>query len=138
MLVKCTMNTQANVFVYTKQIECAVKIKNALSGLGSVMGSRLSVSVMSATLLHSLLRSMVANLPDGYTLFTLLNLMTAACAMEVTVFPEHHILWLLLTVPFKTLDRTCILYRLVTLPDKKFMEFCTADDEFILLAFWLF
>jgi hypothetical protein len=85
------------------------------------MGGKVSVNLIAPTLLQSLLRNIVAHLPDGYTLFTGIQLndmyLFYEC-IEVTVFADHHNLRLFLTVPMKTFDRHFTLYRLVTLPHR--------------------
>jgi hypothetical protein len=89
--------------------------------LNSTIGGKLSVNLIAPTLLQSLLRSIFAHLPDGYTLFTGIQLndmyLFYKC-IGVTVFADHHNLRLLLTVPMKTFDRHFTLYRLVTLPHR--------------------
>ena len=121
-----TLYNETSVFVYIRQLEFAIlqlhtQIKDTLSGLDSTMGGKLSVNLIPPTLLQSVLRSIVAHLPDGYTLFTGIQLndmyLYYEC-IDVTVFADHHNIRLLLTVPMKTFDRHFTLYRLVTLPHR--------------------
>ena len=117
-----TLNNQTNVFVYIRQFQFEIsqlhtQIKDALSGLDSTMGGKLSVNLISPTTLQSVLRSIIAHLPDGYTLFTgtqLNDMYLYYECIEVTVLADHQNIRLLLTIPMKTFDRHFTMYRLVT------------------------
>jgi hypothetical protein len=123
-LLNATLNNETNVFVYIRQFEFEIvqlraQIKDTLSGLDSTMGGKLSVNLISPTTLQSVLRSIIAHLPDGYTLIsgTQLNNMYLYCeCTEVTVLADHRDKRLLLTIPMKTFDRHFTMYRLVTVP----------------------
>jgi hypothetical protein len=124
--MNATLNKQTSVFVYIRQLEFDIlqlhtQIKDTLSGLDSTIGGKLYVNLIAPSLLQFLLRNNVAHLPDGYTLFTGIQLNDMYLfyeSKEVTVFADHHNLRLLLTVPMKTFDRHFTLYRLVTLPHR--------------------
>jgi hypothetical protein len=84
-LLNATLNNQTNVFVYIRQLEFEIvqlraQIKDTLSGLDSTMVGKFSVNLISPTTLQSVLRSIIAHLPDGYTLFSGTQLI---CTMSV-------------------------------------------------------
>jgi hypothetical protein len=121
-----TLYNQSNTFTFVRQLEFAIlelraNVKEMLDSLDSTMTGKLSMNLISPTVLKSILKNVTSYFPDGYTLCVSMQQDTINLFYEfldISVFADHHSIKLVLLLPLKTFERHFYLYKLITFPYK--------------------
>jgi hypothetical protein len=139
-----TIYNQSNASTYIRQLEFAIlelrnMAKEVLISLDSTMRRKLSVNLISPTMLRDVLKNVTSYFPDGYTLCVSLqqkNINLFYEFMDIFVFADYSSVKLVMLIPLKTFERHFYLYKLITFPYKisnsdKYIQLVAEHDNLV-------
>ena len=120
-----TVYAQSELFTTIRQLEFALlrllqqldKLSNAIK---SAIQGRLSISLITPTILLNILKNVSLQLPDGYELIAGIQAENVHLYYElakVSIAATSHCIKLIVSLPLKSTDRYFTLYKILTLPE---------------------